>query len=143
MKAPKEIAVVAGLLFNAGRILACQRRADGPFPLKWEFPGGKIEAGEEAKSALVRELREELGIEAEAIEEVFIHTHTYAGFTTVKLEFFYVARYCGEIVNRIFEKISWVSAKDLAAMDFLDGDRPILDWLVSGNGRALWHRGES
>jgi 8-oxo-dGTP diphosphatase len=141
MTAAKHIDVVAGLLFKAGRILACQRRAEGLFPLKWEFPGGKIEAGEEPKSALVRELREELEIEAEAVEEVFTLTHAYAGFTRVKLEFFYVARYRGEIVNRIFEKISWVSAEELAAMDFLDGDRPVLSWLLSGNGRALWHRG--
>jgi 8-oxo-dGTP diphosphatase len=142
MTAAKHIDVVAGLLFKAGRILACQRRAGGPFPLKWEFPGGKVEAGEEPKSALVRELREELEIEAEAVKEVFSHTHTYPGFTTVKLDFFYVARYRGEIVNQVFEAIRWVSAEEFAAMDFLDGDRPVLEWLAGGNGRALWHRGE-
>ena len=55
MAEPKSIDVVAGLLFKDSRLLACQRRADGPFPLKWEFPGGKIEPGEEAAIALMRE----------------------------------------------------------------------------------------
>jgi len=141
MNARKHIEVVAGLLFHSSRILACQRRADGPFPLKWEFPGGKIEPGEVPARALVRELREELGIEARAVEEVFTHTHAYAG-VTVHLRFFDVGRYTGEIVNRVFEEICWVSAGKLAAMDFLDGDRPVVNWLISGNGGMLWDRVE-
>jgi 8-oxo-dGTP diphosphatase len=135
----KYIEVVAGLLFKDGRLLACQRPVDGPFPLKWEFPGGKIEPGEETANALVRELREELAIDAEKIEEVFTHTHIYPGFFTVKLKFFHVLRYHGPFDNRIFEQIRWVSAQELAAMDFLDGDRPVIEWLLSRDGGALWH----
>ena len=58
---PKIIEVVAGLIFKDGRLLACQRRAEGAFPLKWEFPGGKIESGEVPSEALTRELRENWG----------------------------------------------------------------------------------
>jgi 8-oxo-dGTP diphosphatase len=142
MKEPQSIEVVAGLLFYCGRLLACQRPAHGQFPLKWEFPGGKMEPGEESTGALVRELREELGIECAGADEVFTHTHIYAGFSTVKLRFFHVPRYTGQIVNRVFEQIRWVTAPELLQMDFLDGDRPVVDWLVSGHGGALWHSAE-
>ncbi|MDP9169755.1 MAG: NUDIX domain-containing protein, partial [Acidobacteriota bacterium] len=63
-------AVVAGLLVSDGLFLICRRRADQPHPLKWEFPGGKIEAGESPQQALARELREELGIESEPAVEL-------------------------------------------------------------------------
>jgi 8-oxo-dGTP diphosphatase len=139
MAEQKVIDVVAGLIFKDGRLLACQRRAEGAFSLKWEFPGGKIEADEEPGAALVRELREELGVEAGGVEKVFTHTHTYAGFSTVRLQFFRVPAYRGQLVNRVFEQICWVGVDELAQLDFLDGDRPIVDWLVNGAGGALWH----
>ena len=135
---PKFIAVVAGLIFRDGHLLACERRADGPFPLKWEFPGGKIESGEEPKSALVRELKEELGIEADVHREVFTHTHSYAGFSTVNLTFFHVPFYRGEMVNRVFEQIRWLGLEELGAVDFLDGDRPVIEWLLSTDASELW-----
>ena len=63
--AVRFIRVVAALITDErGRYLVCQRHRRRPMPLKWEFPGGKIEAGETAPKALARELREELGIEA-------------------------------------------------------------------------------
>lgn len=135
----KSIAVVAGLIFKEGRLLACQRRADGAFPLKWEFPGGKIEPGEEPNAALARELREELGIESEVDREVFAHAHSYAGFSTVHLKFFDVPRYRGEMVNRVFAQLRWVAKEELEAMDFLDGDRPVVEWLLSAAAATLWH----
>ena len=58
------IAVAAGVVCREGRIMICQRKPGGHQPLKWEFPGGKLEAGESPEQALARELREELGIEA-------------------------------------------------------------------------------
>jgi len=136
---PKIIEVVAGLIFKNGRLLACQRRADGAFPFKWEFPGGKIESGEEPSEALTRELREELGIDVDDMKEVFAHTHTYPGFSTVKLKFFRVPVYRGEIINRVFERTRWASMDELAQLDFLDGDRRVIEWLLNGQGTVLWH----
>jgi 8-oxo-dGTP diphosphatase len=133
------ISVVAGLIFKDGRLLACQRRAGGAFPLKWEFPGGKIEPGEEPGAALARELREELGIEVEGIEEVFTHTHVYPGVSTVNLKFFRVPFCRGRMVNRVFEQVRWVGPEELAQLDFLEGDRPMIEWLLSGKRSALWH----
>ncbi|HEY7558061.1 MAG TPA: (deoxy)nucleoside triphosphate pyrophosphohydrolase [Candidatus Binatia bacterium] len=138
MSETKIIEVVAGLIFKGGRLLACRRRADGAFPLKWEFPGGKIESGEEPSMALKRELREELEIDVDEIEEVFTHTHAYAGFSTVKLKFFRVPVYRGEIINRVFEQLRWVGVEELRRLDFLEGDRAIIEWLLSGQGSVLW-----
>jgi 8-oxo-dGTP diphosphatase len=134
------IDVVAGLLFNGGRVLACQRRRSGPFPLKWEFPGGKVEPGEDRRAALARELREELGIESGGLEEVFAHVHSYAGSATVKLSFFLVANFSGEPVNHVFEEIRWVRPEELLKLDFLEGDRAVVRWLVSDSAGALWQK---
>ncbi len=138
MSEPKIIEVVAGLIFEKGRVLACRRRADGPFPLKWEFPGGKIEPGEGPEAALARELREELGIEIDGLQQVFAHAHAYADFPTVRLEFFHVPAYRGEIVNRVFEQIRWVGPNELSRLDFLEGDLPVIEWLASGKASTFW-----
>ncbi|MDH3443879.1 MAG: (deoxy)nucleoside triphosphate pyrophosphohydrolase [Deltaproteobacteria bacterium] len=142
MAEPKVIDVVAGLIFQKGRVLACQRHADGSFPLKWEFPGGKIESGEQPATALVRELREELGVEIHGIEQVYSHTHKYAGSPTVRLKFFHVSAYRGRIVNRVFEQVRWVGADELSRLDFLEGDLPVIEWLASGKTSALWQCAE-
>lgn len=118
--------VVAGVLERDGKILMCRRRADQPHPLKWEFPGGKIEAGESPQTALVRELREELGIESDAGEELMRYEFAYPGKEPIFLIFLEVAHWRGEIVNRIFETISWEDSETLANFDFLEGDAPFI-----------------
>jgi 8-oxo-dGTP diphosphatase len=126
------IKVVAGLIFREGRVLACQRRRDGAFPLKWEFPGGKIEQGESAVEALGRELREELAIDVLESAEVYEREHLYPGGPAVHLKFFEVLRYNGEVENRAFQQIAWVELANLAKLDFLDGDKPLIDKLAGG-----------
>jgi 8-oxo-dGTP diphosphatase len=118
--------VVAGILEREGKILICRRRADQPHPLKWEFPGGKLEAGESPEAALVRELREELGIESEAGDEVIRYEFAYPGKNPIELIFLKVARWSGEIENRIFEAVLWEQVNALADYDFLEGDAPFL-----------------
>ena len=124
--------VVAGILSRDGRFLVCQRRDDGAFPCKWEFPGGKIEAGEEAVAALGRELEEELAIVVEDAREVFRHAHDYEDGTRVELVFFEVRTYAGEPRNRVFRRIAWVAADELDELDFLEGDLPLIRELRSG-----------
>ena len=131
------IRVVAGLIFRAGRLLVCQRRAGGAFPLKWEFPGGKVEIGESDFGALGRELREELGIEVRGATPVYQNDHCYAGGPTVSLSFYHVHDFAGEAKNLVFEQISWVRLSDLSRMDFLDGDLPIIEKLASGDATLL------
>lgn len=126
------IAVVAGLIYQGKRLLACQRKAGGPFGLKWEFPGGKVEAGEKSFPALCRELREELGIEVESAREVFRNTHRYgAPPVEIELTFFLVESYRGAVTNRVFGQVRWTESEELATLDFLDGDLPLIDRLVN------------
>jgi 8-oxo-dGTP diphosphatase len=128
----KVINVVAGLIYRDGRLLVCQRRADREFPLKWEFPGGKVEEPEADIDALRRELREELTIEMGEAVLVYQHTHRYPEGPTVSLRFYFISAFDGDAQNVIFEKISWVKVADLAHIDFLEGDRPIIEKLLVG-----------
>ena len=118
--------VVAGVLRHDGKILICRRRADQPHPLKWEFPGGKLEAGESPGAALIRELREELGIESEAGSEIMRYEFAYPGKQPILLIFLDVSAWRGELKNRIFETIRWERFETLAAYDFLEGDARFL-----------------
>src|SRR5215468_7170264 len=88
--ASSTITVVAGLIQQGGRLLVCQRRRDGAFALKWEFPGGKVELGETYENGLRRELREELGIEAHIGPEAYRTRHDYPGKYAVELLFYHV-----------------------------------------------------
>ena len=121
--------VVAALIYRGDRLLICQRRAEGSFPLKWEFPGGKVKRGEEYIGALRRELREELGIEMQSAREVFRHKHLYPNGTEVELIFFRVDDYREAVVNRVFQQILWVEAQRLKELDFLEGDLPLIEKL--------------
>ena len=124
--------VVAALIVRNGKVLICQRTKDQPMALKWEFPGGKIEPGEEQVAALRRELDEELGISATIGEKVASIQHQYKRGGAVELHFYRVPEYEGEMENRIFEQIRWVDRQELTHFDFLDADRDIIQQLASG-----------
>jgi 8-oxo-dGTP diphosphatase len=118
--------VVAGILEREGRVLICRRRADQQHALKWEFPGGKIEGDETPQAALIRELREELGIESDAAEEITRYEFSYPGKKPILLIFLRVPGWWGEIENRIFETLTWEPWGRLGEYDFLEGDAPFL-----------------
>jgi 8-oxo-dGTP diphosphatase len=124
--------VVAALILKDDLILACQRTRHQPMPLKWEFPGGKIEEGEQPRDAMRRELEEELGIAAEVGEEVKRIVHEYPGGGSVELRFFEVRSYQGEIENRIFREIRWVTRQELLGLDFLEADLGLVNELAAG-----------
>lgn len=81
------VRVVAAVIWDGDRMLLTQRPPRGPLGLQWELPGGKIEPGEDPHAALVRELREELGVGAAAHEVVATATHDYAHGLQVELTF--------------------------------------------------------
>ena len=114
--------VVAAVIERAGKVLICRRRADQPHPLKWEFPGGKVEPGEAPPAALMRELQEELGIHAEIGAQIADYQYTYAGRPPIRLIFFNVTQFAGELENRLFEQIRWEPRERLPEYDFLEGD---------------------
>jgi 8-oxo-dGTP diphosphatase len=124
-----QTVVAAGILRRAGRILICQRRRGQEHPLKWEFPGGKLEPGETPPEALVRELKEELGIEAAVQTELTRYEFAYPNKRPILLVFLEVPAWQGDIVNHIFEQLEWAAPAELSAHDFLEGDIDFLTWL--------------
>lgn len=128
--------VVAGLILVEGKFLICQRTRHQPFPLKWEFPGGKIEPGEQPEAALIRELEEELGILAEIGPRVAVIRHSYESGAAVELQFFLVERFEGEIQNRIFRDVRWAERAELPAYDFLAADIELVNQLAAGKRLA-------
>jgi 8-oxo-dGTP diphosphatase len=124
--------VVAALILRGNEVLICQRRPDQPMALKWEFPGGKMEAGESAEEALKRELDEELGIDATIGARVTRTRHTYRSGGAVDLQFFAVREYSGELTNRIFHELKWCRLPDLPSYDFLAADRNLVRDLAAG-----------
>jgi 8-oxo-dGTP diphosphatase len=124
--------VVAALIEKQGKLLVCQRTRHQTMPLKWEFPGGKIEEGEQPRSALRRELEEELGILATVGDEVKRIQHEYPNGALVELRFFIVREFQKEIENRIFRDIQWAAPRDLPAYDFLEADLTLVNELAAG-----------
>jgi 8-oxo-dGTP diphosphatase len=124
--------VVAALIVKDGKILVCQRTRHQVMPLKWEFPGGKIEVGEQPRDALHRELEEELGIDAEVGEEVARIQHTYKSGNSVELRFFVVHEFKRELENRIFRDVQWADRKTLPSYDFLEADLGLVNDLANG-----------
>lgn len=110
-----------------------QRRKSDRHPLKWEFPGGKVEYGESPQEALVRELREELQIEAKVGSELARYEHDYPSGSRVHLLFFAVRDFEGEPCAKVFEQICWIELHSLTSLDFLDGDLDFVRRLARGD----------
>jgi 8-oxo-dGTP diphosphatase len=124
--------VVAALIWQDGTVLVCQRTRHQTMPLKWEFPGGKIEEGEQPRDAMRRELEEELGIDAVVGDEVARFRHEYPNGSAVELRFYDVRKYAGEIENRIFKDVRWAKPTELPSYDFLEADQKLVQNLATG-----------
>jgi 8-oxo-dGTP diphosphatase len=126
--------VVAAVIERMDRsILIGQRRRGDTSPLKWEFPGGKIEAGEEPEEALARELREELGATLVRCVEMGRVQHVYANSPNQVEIRFYAVEVAEESIQPIcFEQIAWVLPKELGDYDFLDANRVLIAQLATG-----------
>jgi 8-oxo-dGTP diphosphatase len=120
---PRKL-VVAALVRQGGRVLVSRRRADQPMPLLWEFPGGKVEPGEDPVVALAREVREELGCEVRVgrIHEVVFHA--YEAFDLVMLV--YACEIVGGTPRAVqVAEIAWVEAARLPSLELLPADYPL------------------
>jgi 8-oxo-dGTP diphosphatase len=127
------IRVVAAILKRRGRLLICQRRAGQAFPLRWEFPGGKVRPSETPRAALARELREELGVEARIGPVAYRTGHRYAEFDdAIQLVFYLAANPFPAPRNLIFARMAWARPGDLARYDFLPADRLLVTRLMRG-----------
>ena len=127
----KEIFVAAGILINHDKsILLAQRSAEKSFPLQWEFPGGKIEEGENSESALRRELFEELNIEVDKMKLFDSVIHEYELFRA-NIEFFLVKEWSGNLLNKEGQNLQWKKLNDLRGLKILDADVPVISKLIT------------
>jgi 8-oxo-dGTP diphosphatase len=116
--------VVAALVRQGERVLMSRRRADQPMPLLWEFPGGKVEPGEDPVVALAREVREELDCEVRVgrIHEVVFHA--YEAFDLVMLVYA-CALVTGTPRAAQVAEVAWIQAAHLPALELLPADYPL------------------
>ena len=118
--------VVAGVIRREdGRLLITQRLADDTLGGYWEFPGGKVDPGEELRAALARELREELGVEAHIGAEIHSIVHAYPD-RDVRLYFYDARIISGEPQKLEVADLRWVTVDELMDYQFPEADRPLL-----------------
>ncbi len=121
-----RLRVVAGALRNGrGDVLIADRPAGRHLAGRWEFPGGKVAAGESDQQALERELHEELGVTVRDSAWVMTLCHDYPE-RSVELVLFDVARFDGEPQPRDGQRLKWVALSALGAEDILEADRPFI-----------------
>jgi 8-oxo-dGTP diphosphatase len=125
------VKVAVGIITDTnGRVLLCQRPIGKPYPLQWEFPGGKVEAGETVEACLRRELQEELGVVA-VIGRLYHRQHfVYPDSGAYEVFYYLVHRFTGRIQNISFEDLCWVATSDLPAYDILEGNKDVVQKLV-------------
>lgn len=131
-----EVHVVVGILWREGRLLAARRPEGKVLGGYWEFPGGKVEAGESAEEALRRELREELAIEVQAAFFWKSMHHQYP-HGPVLLDFFQVTSFTGEAKPLASEALRWVLPHEALLMDFLPPDLPLLQELAESSATDI------
>jgi mutator protein MutT len=128
--------VVAAIIARDSRVLICQRRRDAAFPLKWEFPGGKVKANESLKDALLRELTEELGVEAIIGEEIYRTSYKYPERDQPLEVIFFSATIGSQPESNpegAFEQVLWVKPEELPRYDFLAANSLLVALLANGS----------
>ena len=121
------LTVVAAIIVRDGKVLICQRSRTDSSPLKWEFPGGKVEAGETHAQSLAREVLEELGVPAIIGTEFQRVQHKYPDKKEpIQLIFLWAQIAAGSERNLQFEQVLWAAPSELESFDFLEADRDIV-----------------
>lgn len=135
MKRPNWIPVVTALIQREGQILVGQRPEGQSLAGVWEFPGGKIEMGESPELALKRELKEELGIEAQIGGLALAATHHY-GQTGIILLFYHVMYWKGELRSVHHQELKWIKPRELETLSLPEANRLILDRILHAVGET-------
>lgn len=129
----EEKTVAAAIIRKGGKFLIAKRKQGGAVGGKWEFPGGKLEDGETPEQGLVRELKEELDIDAQ-VGSFFAESLSAYPSGTFRIMAYQVEDFKGEIVLREHDECRWVSLEELESFDFLSGDKPIIRKLLQIGG---------
>ncbi|HHX60373.1 MAG TPA: 8-oxo-dGTP diphosphatase MutT, partial [Epulopiscium sp.] len=127
----KVVRVSAAIIIKDNKVLATQR-GHGEFKGGWEFPGGKIEEGETAKKALIREIKEELDIIIEVGELFKIVEYDYPGFH-LTMNCFLCKIKSGEIVLKEHEAIKWLTKDTLKSVEWLPADIGLIEKIINKN----------
>lgn len=117
--------VVAALIWDKEKFIICQRPANKPRPLLWEFVGGKVEHGETLEEALVRECQEELGVTLEVGEKFLDSQHDY-GDINVHLTLFTAVITAGEVQMLEHNDIQWITPEEISQYKFCPADKDFL-----------------
>ena len=121
----KTVRVVAAIIIHENKIFATQR-GYGEFKDGWEFPGGKIEPGETPHEALVREIKEELGIEIEVKDFLETVEYDYPKFH-LSMDCFFCTIRSGELVLKEHEAAKWLTAETLESVEWLPADKGLIE----------------
>jgi len=137
-----RLRVVAAALFDSdGRVLIAQRPEGKHMAGWWEFPGGKVSPGESDADALVRELREELGIESCALREITTMSHEYPD-RIVDLVLWQASLVAGEPRGLDGQQLKWVDCPSLGSSGLLPADLPLIPALLAISSRPVTTDGE-
>lgn len=126
------LVVCAIILNHQNKVLACQRNANMHLPFKWEFPGGKIEEYESAEECLIREIKEELNIDIEIVEQKSANDHHYPD-KSIRLIPFICRHLNGEVMLKEHKDFQWLDKSNLIRLDWAEADLPILEEFLSMN----------
>ncbi len=131
---PPVVHVVGAAIVGQGACLAAQRGTAMSEPLKWEFPGGKVEPGEDPREALRREILEELDLEVE-VGELLGSGRSVVDGRRIALDVYAAALVTGEVHLAEHRSWAWLTAAEVDRLDWAEADRPILPALKSLLGR--------
>ena len=122
------IQVTCAIVIEKGKVLATQRSEQMPHPLQWEFPVGKVREGENPEVCILREIREELGIEISVLQALPAVKHSYATHF-IELLPFVCGHKEGEIVLSEHKDYRWVALAELEGMEWLEADVEVIRFL--------------
>ena len=120
--------VTCAIIEKDGKVLCARRSEHMKHPLKWEFPGGKKEENESFETCLKREIREELGIDIEILEQLPTFQHTYSETVAIELFPYRCKAIFGKIKLAEHDQIKWLFPTDLQTLDWVEADVGIVEY---------------
>ncbi len=129
---PRHLRVTCAIILDGNRVLVTQRGERMKMPLKWEFPGGKVEDGEADDACLHRELKEELNISIRILKLLPEQRFSYPEFDITLVPF--LVRFLGGEIQLLEHKtFRWLNREELPKLDWAEADVPVLMDFLSGN----------
>ncbi len=122
--------VTCAIIEHNQKVLCAQRSGSMKHPFKWEFPGGKVEENESFETCLKREIKEELGIEIETLEELPSFEHRYSETFAIELFPFRCKAFSGEIKLAEHQQIKWLFPADLHTLDWVEADVGVVKYYL-------------